>query len=82
MPVPHCPQSAPYEVALEEGKPYFWCTCGLSENQPFCDGRHKGSGLKSHCFTAEASGKASWTSASITPSIFRIVLAICCSKPA
>ncbi len=58
MSVPHCPQSAPYEVALEEGKPYFWCTCGLSENQPFCDGRHKGSGLKSHCFTAEASGKA------------------------
>lgn len=59
MPEPHCPQAAPYEVEVEEGKPCFWCTCGLSQKQPFCDGSHKASGLglKSHCFTPKTSGK-------------------------
>lgn len=57
MDLPRCAQASPYEVELEEGQAYFWCTCGLSQKQPFCDGSHKGSGLKSHCFTAEASGK-------------------------
>jgi len=31
----------PFEVTLEAGKSYAWCACGLSENQPFCDGKHK-----------------------------------------
>jgi LAO/AO transport system kinase len=31
----------PTAVTLEEGKTYAWCTCGLSEKQPFCDGKHK-----------------------------------------
>ena len=30
----------PLAVELEEGKKYAWCTCGLSQNQPFCDGTH------------------------------------------
>ena len=33
----------PYGVDVEEGKAYFWCACGESKNQPFCDGSHKGS---------------------------------------
>lgn len=33
---------APIEVKLESGKDYFWCTCGRSASQPFCDGSHKG----------------------------------------
>lgn len=33
----------PIPVELEAGKPYFWCTCGESTKQPFCDGSHKGS---------------------------------------
>ncbi|HUX78382.1 MAG TPA: CDGSH iron-sulfur domain-containing protein [Alphaproteobacteria bacterium] len=57
MSQPNCPQPTPCEVNLEEGKTYYWCTCGLSQKHPFCDGAHKGSGLKSHCFTAEATGK-------------------------
>lgn len=57
MNLPHCAQASPYEVELEEGQKYFWCTCGLSQNQPFCDGAHKGSGLKSQCFTADVSRK-------------------------
>ncbi len=29
---------APIKVAVEAGKTYYWCTCGMSKNQPFCDG--------------------------------------------
>jgi CDGSH iron-sulfur domain-containing protein 3 len=34
----------PIVMELEPGK-YHWCTCGLSANQPFCNGAHKGSGF-------------------------------------
>jgi CDGSH-type Zn-finger protein len=40
---PAIPQKAPYPVEVEAGKSYFWCSCGQSANQPFCDGSHKGS---------------------------------------
>ncbi|MBT3535904.1 MAG: CDGSH iron-sulfur domain-containing protein [Rhodospirillaceae bacterium] len=36
-------QEFPYFTDLEEGKDYFWCSCGKSSKQPFCDGSHKGS---------------------------------------
>jgi len=58
MNLPHSTEANPFEVELEEGQKYFFCTCGLSQKQPFCDGAHKGSGLKSLCFTAESTGKA------------------------
>lgn len=32
----------PIAVDVESGKRYFWCSCGQSANQPFCDGSHKG----------------------------------------
>ncbi|MCR8726269.1 CDGSH iron-sulfur domain-containing protein [Frigidibacter sp. ROC022] len=38
---PKIAQKAPYPVEVEAGKTYFWCQCGLSEKQPFCDGSHK-----------------------------------------
>jgi CDGSH-type Zn-finger protein len=28
----------PKMVELEAGKDYFWCACGRSKSQPFCDG--------------------------------------------
>ena len=31
----------PYEVEVEAGQSYFWCACGRSKTQPFCDGSHK-----------------------------------------
>ena len=34
-------QKAPYPVEVEAGKTYFWCACGKSAKQPFCDGSHK-----------------------------------------
>jgi CDGSH-type Zn-finger protein len=33
-------QKAPYGVELEPGI-YWWCACGRSQTQPFCDGSHK-----------------------------------------
>ena len=47
-------QLGPYQVDLEKDKPYFWCRCGRSAKQPFCDGSHKGSGLEPQKFTVEA----------------------------
>ena len=39
--------NAPIKFDAVKDKPYSWCTCGLSKNQPLCDGSHKGTGLKS-----------------------------------
>lgn len=41
---PIVPQKAPYGMEIEAGI-YFWCACGRSAKQPFCDGSHKGSGI-------------------------------------
>ncbi len=47
-------QKAPYPVAVEAGKSYYWCACGQSKTQPFCDGSHKDTGLAPLKFTADA----------------------------
>jgi CDGSH iron-sulfur domain-containing protein 3 len=44
MTTPSIAQKAPYPVAVEAGKDYWWCACGQSKNQPFCDGSHKAAG--------------------------------------
>ncbi len=46
----------PIKVEVEEGKSYFWCTCGKSSKQPFCDGSHKDSEFAPMKWTAEADG--------------------------
>jgi CDGSH-type Zn-finger protein len=51
---PVTPQKNPYKAKVEKGKTYSWCTCGLSQKQPFCDGSHKKeSKFKSLKFLAE-----------------------------
>jgi mannose-6-phosphate isomerase-like protein (cupin superfamily)/CDGSH-type Zn-finger protein len=44
----------PCLVNLKTGRTYFWCSCGRSANQPFCDGSHKGTGLEPLKFTASS----------------------------
>lgn len=56
--VPIIAATRPVKVELEEGKTYFWCSCGKSKNQPFCDGSHAGTEMKPQKFTAEKSGDA------------------------
>jgi len=51
-----CAQKGPYQVKLEAGRAYFWCACGRSARQPFCDGSHKGTGLEPHRIQADSSG--------------------------
>ena len=46
----------PVRVEVEEGRNYFWCACGRSRKQPFCDGSHKDTGFSPVKWTADASG--------------------------
>ena len=49
-------QRAPYAVDVEAGKTYYWCACGKSASQPFCDGSHKGGEFAPKAHTAAQSG--------------------------
>jgi CDGSH-type Zn-finger protein len=42
MTTPTVAGKVPIPVDVTAGQTYWWCTCGKSANQPFCDGSHKG----------------------------------------
>jgi CDGSH-type Zn-finger protein len=44
MSEPNIAQKSPFVQKVEPGT-YFWCTCGHSQGQPFCDGSHRGRGF-------------------------------------
>ncbi|MFO7921782.1 CDGSH iron-sulfur domain-containing protein [Rhodobacteraceae bacterium W635] len=50
-------QKAPFAAEVEDGKSYFWCACGQSKRQPFCDGSHKGTAFTPVKYTADKTGK-------------------------
>ena len=50
-------QKNPYVVDVEEGKSYYWCACGQSTKQPFCDGSHKGTTFNPVVFKATETKK-------------------------
>ena len=49
-------QTGPYQVELQNGKTYFYCRCGRSAKQPFCDGSHKDTGIEPMPFVATSTG--------------------------
>ena len=50
-------QKAPYPVEVEAGKTYYWCRCGRSQSQPFCDGSHKATDITPLKYTAAENKK-------------------------
>ena len=56
MTEPIVAQKGPYQVTVEAGKKYFWCACGRSQKQPFCDGSHSVTDLTPVVYQAESSG--------------------------
>lgn len=56
MAEPACSQQAPYALELAPGD-YWWCACGQSKKQPFCDGSHKGSVFVPLKFKVAEAGK-------------------------
>ena len=55
--LPKVAQLGPYPVDVTAGKTYFWCACGMSSKQPFCDGSHKGTDMSPVRYEAEADKK-------------------------
>ncbi len=50
-------QKKPFVVELEPGETYYWCACGRSKDQPFCDGSHAGTDMEPVAFTVEEKKK-------------------------
>ena len=56
MSEPVIAQKSPIPVEVEAGRTYYWCSCGKSAAQPFCDGSHKGRSFAPTPYTAEKDG--------------------------
>ena len=50
---PVCADKRPEVLELEPGKKYYWCRCGRSKDQPFCDGSHAGTDFEPMVFEVE-----------------------------
>ena len=47
-------------IKNEEAGTYFWCACGMSESQPYCDGSHKGSDIEPKKVVLEKDRRMAW----------------------
>jgi CDGSH iron-sulfur domain-containing protein 3 len=52
-------QKSPIVQKVEPGV-YWWCACGRSSSQPFCDGSHKGTGLEPKKVEITEPGTVAW----------------------
>lgn len=52
MKKPNIAAKAPKMLTLEPGT-YYWCSCGNSKNQPFCDGSHQGGEFAPQAFSID-----------------------------
>ena len=55
---PEIASREPFGIEVEQGKKYWWCRCGRSANQPFCDGSHRGTDIEPMEYTAQRTGTA------------------------
>lgn len=55
--LPKIARYKPYYRELEQGRAYFWCSCGLSQSQPFCDGSHAGTSFRPVKYVAKEPGE-------------------------
>ena len=53
-------------VEVVQGKSYYWCSCGKSSKQPFCDGSHKGTEFNSVVYKAEKTKKIFFCACKLT----------------
>lgn len=53
---PTIAKKSPYVAQVEEGKSYWWCACGKSQTQPFCDGSHQGTPFEPVEYKADKTG--------------------------
>lgn len=53
---PEIPKKGSYTIDVKSGETYYWCSCGKSKKQPFCDGSHKGTEFKPLPYKAEKDG--------------------------
>ncbi len=59
MSLPIIAKKEPIQVELQPGQEHHWCACGRSQNQPFCDGSHEGTGITPLAFEVKAA-KSFW----------------------
>lgn len=59
MAKPKIAQKSPYVLEVEPMK-YAWCACGRSQNQPYCDGSHKGTGITPIVVEIQEKKKVAW----------------------
>ncbi len=68
MELPKRAADTPYGIDVEAGEKYFWCACGLSASQPFCDGSHKDTGFTPVKYEATENGKVFFCGCKVTAS--------------
>jgi CDGSH-type Zn-finger protein len=66
MDLPRIASIAPFVVDVTAGEDYWWCACGRSATQPFCDGSHAGSGFVPVRYTAVEDGRVWFCGCKIT----------------
>lgn len=66
MDKPKRASETPYGVDVEPGKSYFWCSCGQSKKQPFCDGSHSGTSFAPVKYEATESKKVFFCGCKVT----------------
>ena len=59
MAMPHIVDKHSLKMEMKPGE-YFWCSCGKSVTQPFCDGSHQGSEFKPELINIEETKTVHW----------------------